>query len=403
MNSPAPGGTILPVDPINTFVNKPQQIWNGGSGVQPFIFNNDEVNTLYIGSQSDVLRQDATSCIPVQPLSGQVWPDANIYAFAPTSVNVLIIPGATSVQPGPVQIAVALAAAGLATATNQILQNTAIPDNISTTGINGSLPSLLDTEVLSPASGVWGPFTNALPAACGSYLIAITPGTPADPFCSDFTVDHLDDNSNIVHTDFFGAAYGGSWPGSDIVGSAIQMSGPTLLRGNIYGTQLRISGLKAAAAMLNTITGSSGIIMSGFTYRLYTLPYNVPDAMPKMSNGSASLLAQGDSPSNLLAAFVNFPLTAGSTISSPIVPYAGPAVLNCRCAANPASVEMQEYSVANGTTPLGKQVADMIVSNTAGNECVPFNISACLNILAVVNNSAATSTINVSLVAATSA
>jgi hypothetical protein len=118
----------------NTVVGKGQQIWNGGSGVQPFIFNNDEVNTLYVGPANDVLTQSQSSTIPVPPLGGQVWPDVDIWAFAPTAVNVLIVPGATAWAPSPVQVQVALNAAGLATKAEQITQNTAIPDNISTTG-----------------------------------------------------------------------------------------------------------------------------------------------------------------------------------------------------------------------------------------------------------------------------
>jgi hypothetical protein len=124
MTTPAPALSSLFT--INTSIKAPQQIWTGGSGVQPFIFNNDEVNTLYVGTQADVLRQDPTSTIPIPPLGGQSWPDVDIWAFAPIAVQMLIIPGASSWAPSPVQVQVALIAAGLATASNQVTQNNSI-------------------------------------------------------------------------------------------------------------------------------------------------------------------------------------------------------------------------------------------------------------------------------------
>jgi hypothetical protein len=169
--------TTLNVQNI-TVTSQPTQIWYGGTGIQPFIFNNSETNTLYIGGQNDVLGQNITSCIPVPPLAGMSWPDVNIYAFALAGlpVNVLIIPGATSWAPSPVQVQYALIAAGLATAANQVAeqaivataanqvsqqaivataanqvsQETAIPNNIASTGA----PLLALPSVLASGSNV---------------------------------------------------------------------------------------------------------------------------------------------------------------------------------------------------------------------------------------------------------
>lgn len=99
---------------VNTTIKNPGSIWSGHIGVQPFIFNNDTVNTLYVGTKADVSRQDQSSCIPIPPLGGQSWPDVEIWAFAPTAVNMLIIPGATTWTPSPVQVQLALNAARLA-------------------------------------------------------------------------------------------------------------------------------------------------------------------------------------------------------------------------------------------------------------------------------------------------
>ena len=112
---------VTSITPVNTSIKAPQKIWNGGTGIAPLIVNNDPLNTLYIGSQADVLRIDTTSTIPIEPLGAQVWGDVDIWAFAPVTVNTcLIIPGGTLYQPSPAQVAIS--AAGLATAVNQTTQ-----------------------------------------------------------------------------------------------------------------------------------------------------------------------------------------------------------------------------------------------------------------------------------------
>lgn len=120
------------VSPINSTLQpgQPIQIWTGNSGTSPYLFNNDIANTMYVGAKADVLRQDITSCIPIYPLGGQEWPDDEIWGFVPEgcrNLNYLIIPGATSFTPSPVQVQLALNAAGLATAAlQQTQQNTLI-------------------------------------------------------------------------------------------------------------------------------------------------------------------------------------------------------------------------------------------------------------------------------------
>lgn len=256
---------------------------------------------------------------------------------------------------------------------------------IANTGINGNLPTLLDTEVLNATNGAWGPFTTALPA-CGSYLIAITTTTPANTSCSDFTVTHLDSGGNIVHQDFFGAVPGGSWPANGIVAPALALTSPTLLRGNIYGTTLQISGNKAAAAFVNFATGAAGAVMSGFTYRLYTLPYNVPDTMPKMSNGGASLSANGFAPSNLLFSYAAQAIPAAGSGQGMIIPYAGPAKMFVRQSAA-GTVQLFGFSVANGNNKLWSAVFDIPASAAGVTETFAISIPACL--VAVFNSNGA--------------
>lgn len=121
---PVPGG-VRTITPVNTTVNNtPQQIWSGGTGIDPLIINNDTNNPMYIGAKRDVLRQDVTSCIPVAPLSNQVWGDVDVWAFAPVPVNCLVVPGATQFNFSPAQIA-------------QQLQPNILAQNVTTSAAGG--------------------------------------------------------------------------------------------------------------------------------------------------------------------------------------------------------------------------------------------------------------------------
>jgi hypothetical protein len=147
--------TLTELFTVNTTIKGPQQIWSKGSGANPFIFNNDTVNTLYVGTKADVNRQDISSCIPFFPLAGQVWPDVEIWAFAPVAVNMLITPGGSQIALSPVQIQLALNAAGLMKdTTGQAIHSTlgvpaqshdvttSLPVNLQATGVPPFVPGI---------------------------------------------------------------------------------------------------------------------------------------------------------------------------------------------------------------------------------------------------------------------
>lgn len=157
--------------PINSTIKAPNQIWTGGSGIEPFIFNNDVANTMYIGAQRDVLTQSISSCIPLAPLQGIAWPDVDVWAFALQTINYLIIPGATAFAPSPVQVQLALIAAGVSTAANQAAQitgqNTQIGQAASLANQPGSLAANPNPFFTNPNTGnaddsSWGNFGAAL-------------------------------------------------------------------------------------------------------------------------------------------------------------------------------------------------------------------------------------------------
>lgn len=369
-----------------------------------YLVNRDLVNTVYLGSDEgmDASNQDVGVLDPLGslPLDGE----ADVWALTQAGTAIInALPGTSAWAPSPGQVAAQIGALGLATLAQQVTQETAIPANISTVGINGSLPMLIDTEVLSAASGPWGNFTTALPQAAGSYLLAITPATAGEPVVSDFIIDHLDAGGVVVHTDFFGAVYAGTLPGG-LTAQGVQCESPTLLRGNIYGTQLRVSGIKGTAAFTSTVTGGNLVgAMSGFTYRLYSLPYNIPDSMPKMSNGNVLLASSSNGPGGILAAFYAFAIAAGVQFTMPLVPYSGPAVIGTHSSASALTVRVVQFSVSNGTTPISRQTIDVPSGTADPTGTRSIDIANCLNVLQVLNSGGVATTADVSVVAGVSA
>jgi hypothetical protein len=119
-----------------------------GRGATVVVYNNDLVNVAYAGYRNTI---GVSNSVPIQPLaSATLDASRSLYAFCPTAtVQLSIAPGGTNIQPSPAQIAAQIAAAGLATAVNQVAQETAIPANISTTGV----PLLVAPGLLNKATG----------------------------------------------------------------------------------------------------------------------------------------------------------------------------------------------------------------------------------------------------------
>lgn len=140
----------------NTTILKPEQIWNGNSGVEPYIFNNNtDGSILYVGDKQAVLKQDTTSCIPIPSLSGSAWGDFDVYAFATSTVNALVIPGVTSWAPSPAQV-------------QQLLQ-----PNVSTLQLAGATPGTPKTGSSTKATRVWAVYLDVEISTDGTYAPAI--------------------------------------------------------------------------------------------------------------------------------------------------------------------------------------------------------------------------------------
>jgi hypothetical protein len=127
----------------------------GGAGTPTVVYNADEVNTLYLSNTQEI---DA-GCVAIPPLGAIPFDGSlDVWGLAINddneSMSVYTIEGSTTPTPSPVQVQLALDAAGLATYDEQVNQETAIPGNIATTGV--PLLTLSDPLIESVAETLAG-------------------------------------------------------------------------------------------------------------------------------------------------------------------------------------------------------------------------------------------------------
>lgn len=153
----------------------PAQICPSGSGTVN-VYNGDVNNVLLVSpSQNPAL----TNSVPVQPLTNATIDGTKQqYGIALTgSCANVTVGNALQMSPSPAQVAAQISALGLATLAQQITQQTAIPTNISTTGVPllGAPASLYNySNAAVPANTGATPVLNAPAGAAvvnmGNYL-----------------------------------------------------------------------------------------------------------------------------------------------------------------------------------------------------------------------------------------
>jgi hypothetical protein len=191
----------------------------------------------------------------------------------------------------------------------------------------GSTPvAVLVAQDLNVGTGAWT-MPDISVTSGGAYLIAIGAHTLANVVISDVTVQHVDVNGLVIYSDFFGAVMNGNG-----IPAQLTLPNPTILRGNIYGSVLRISGLVATSAQINGIMGVAGLVASNLDVNVYIIPINLSDPDPRMSNGGANFGgATGISPGSLLQVYNGTVIPFGTNTGiNPIIPYSGPAKLCLR-------------------------------------------------------------------------
>ena len=253
---------------------------------------------------------------------------------------------------------------------------------------NSTPISVLIAEETGIAVGAWGPYTVNV-SSSGAYNLSIQAVTQADVLLTDVTIKHLDIAGNTVHSDFFGAVMNGSG-----LSPGLQLPAPTILRGNIYGSQLVISGKIATSAQCNSILNTSGLVASVLDWYLYVLPNGLGDPEPRINSGLAELGSfTYSTPGGLLVSEIALAVALGTTSASfPLVPYSGPAALylfESGLSTTPlnAQFHLNGYTVGGGNVPIYSQTYRTPADVTP----YVFNIDLpqCLTILTIQNSDGA--------------
>jgi hypothetical protein len=211
---------------------------------------------------------------------------------------------------------------------------------ISKVGLNANVP------VKIKQGGTYGVNTSwTEPAAVtyplgAAYVILFSPANLVNTFWTDVQVDHLDAGGAIVYRELFSIS---NWSNTGLTGGTSASPG-CLIRGNLHGQAIKLSGLTVSNANYATVFGAGS--NTGITITYYSLSYLVPEPRPKVS----ALVSDG-----ILAFIPSLTLAGGATFVYGIIPaYCGRAFLNTRSpgGGTGAYVRVVSFSVINGTTGL---------------------------------------------------
>ena len=279
------------------------------------ITNLDLAATLYLSREVSTIAGRSLDSIPIPP-QGSIVVDGQEDVFGITqsaTINVAVAPGGVSYFQ------------------------------------NANAPQLIASVSAIAAGAAWGPFTYNLGGA-PAYTLALTPTVAANSCATDVTVQHLDASNNVIYTEFFGAVNAGSWP-------PYGTSSVTLIRGNLYGTSIRISGTFAATAFCQAVNGTA-LTATGGSIGVYTVPTRLQAGaqklVPSYSGSAPDALGQLWSSGTI---GVNVPATATNVVGNLAI-CQGPVVASFRftgavaAPVNPRLV-FTFFSVASGSaTPI---------------------------------------------------
>lgn len=205
---------------------------------------------------------------------------------------------------------------------------------------NVSSPGLVfvaNVGTFAPGS-VWGGTAYVMPSGgCYEILVQVV-GAGAKFGITDVYLNHLDVNGNTVYQDAF------------TVGAGTQANGygGAILRGNMHGVKLQITGQTATTAYLTAI-GITGETHPSLQVTLYSQGLAVAQPRPKVSPLLAGVIApQLD---GMVFTSINLP-ASGTTILGAMQSYSGLCKLTMYTGtANPDYyVQLNTYTVAGGTT-----------------------------------------------------
>lgn len=297
-----------------------EQIWAKGQG-NALIINTDLVNSLFV-SQSNVISANDISIPPLGSMG--VDGTSNWYAstLAAFGIATQIAPGVTQWTPSPAQVAAQINALGLATLNEQVNQNTAIPNNISTTGVpllslQSQIASQSSLGMVAGASVTSSVFNVA--NISFEFVIAgeTTVAADATPYAL-VVLQWIDSVSGLlVSKDSFVM----------IVGSQIGLNvAPHLLKGPNKGDQVKV-----------TVHNFCTVQTANFAYTFLTnsriidteqLDMVWNHTLDNANSGSIPYSIRDYADSKEIAFFLNGALGAGNTDTFVSPPHNGPAWVN---------------------------------------------------------------------------
>jgi hypothetical protein len=262
------------------------QIVSRGSGVVN-VYNGDLTNVLLVSPNPS---PNLSNSIPIQPLTnGTIDGSHEQYASAQTgTVAQVTVSGATQLSPSPAQIA----------------------QQINLSGVSAALSNSVGTIPTQPINTSWGPYTFTFTNG-GGYEIVFLPTVAGNVCCSDVSITHLDASGTTTYIERFTIATAGGLGNLGVI-----------VRGNLYGNRIQVSGVTCTQAFINTIFASSPTV-TGFTATVYSRPFiesATPSVVPIPFDGN---LAYGTSVA----------IAANATVTIAVLqPYSGSAFLHLQSA-----------------------------------------------------------------------
>lgn len=285
-----------------------------GSDGSALLRNRDELVTVYLGDEG--MSPGDTGVHVLDPL-GTLSVDGtrDWWGITDTGKTAIVqsTPGATDSNVSPAQIA----------------------EQISLSGISSAVPQLIAAPVLVAGVGAsFGPTSYTFPTGA-AYQLVLTANTPANACWADLRIEHLDSLGTSIYEEDYSVGLG-----------SLGNFSPVIVRGNLCGRQLRISGTVATGAQINALPfGTGPFTGTGLVMGVYAIAQALSPPTPKIipCNTTAGIL-QG---------FQAISLGAGlSSIVVPMFTYMGRAKWDAFSAtAGNARGSIQFFKVATAATP----------------------------------------------------
>lgn len=291
-----------------------RQVVYGGQG-PVLLSNRDPLTPVYLGDEGT--DPGDTTVHILDPL-GTVSLDgaADVWAITAAGSAAAIVqatPGGISTQASPAEIAL----------------------QIQLAGIGSPIPAVVAAPVqVATVGNPFGPISYTFPIG-GAYQLVMQANNPNSACMVDLVINHLDTLGNVVYTEDYTVGLG-----------ALGNFSQVIVRGNLEGKTLQISGQLATGAQINAYNFIGGpYVGTGLVMGVYSLGQSLSPPTPKIipSNTTAGILG----------AFQATSLGAGlSSGLLPLFSYMGTVKWDVFTAvAGNGRASLQFFKVATGTAP----------------------------------------------------